>query len=138
MAQRNTKREPAAEIPGLPRAARRSFPELMADTSEPSSWIRGEVQRHLGEVRAAALTREFVDLALAERVAGGLCALLDGLDHDTPDTARNAVYAAARYFALHDDGNPDLDSVVGFHDDAEVLNAVARYLGRQDLVIELE
>lgn len=100
---------------------------------------RGVAPPRRGVESRCPLTPRVRRASPSRSVAGGLCALLNSLNHrDTPDTARNAVYAAARYFALHDDGNPDLDSVVGFHDDAEVLNAVARYLGRQDLVIELE
>lgn len=127
----------APEVPGLPRAARRCFPALMAGEALPASWFRAEVDRHLEETRAAARRREFVDLALAERVAAGLHALLAALDHDTPDAHRRAVYGAARYFVQMEDGEHDLESEIGFHDDAEVLNAVARFVGRADLVISL-
>lgn len=109
----------------------------MAGELVPASWLRAEVDRHLDETRAAAARREFVDLALAERVATNLRALLDGLDHDTPDGHRRAVYAAARYFVQMEDGEHDLESEIGFHDDAEVLNAVARLVGRTDLLIPL-
>lgn len=138
MAQRVSTSAPTPEIPGLPRAARRSFPALMADAAEPPSWMRAAVQKHLTEVRAAAESREFVDVDLAARVAAGLLAMLDGLGFDTSEVHRRAVYGAARYFALHDDGYPDLDSVTGFDDDAEVFNAVARFVGRDDLVIKID
>lgn len=109
----------------------------MAGELVPASWLRAEVDRHLDETRAAAARREFVDLALAVRVAAGLHALLDALDHDAPDGHRRAVYGAARYFVQMEDGEHDLESEIGFHDDAEVLNAVARLVGRVDLVIPL-
>lgn len=124
-------------VQGLPRAARGCFPELMAGELVPASWLRADVDRHLAAVREAAARREFVDVALAQRIADHLAAMLDALEHETPEGHRRVVYAAARYFVRVDDGDHDIESEIGFHDDAEVLNAVARYLQRHDLVIEL-
>jgi len=109
----------------------------MAGELVPAAWLRLEVARHLDETRTAAERREFVDVALAERVAAGLTVLLTDIDDETPESRRRVVYAAARYFVQMADGEHDLDSEIGFHDDAEVLNAVARFVGRTDLVILL-
>jgi len=109
----------------------------MAAAPEPAAWLALEVARHLDEAHAVAARREFVDVALAQRVAAGLTALLRALDDETPEAHRRVVYAAARYFVQMADGEHDLESEIGFHDDAEVLNAVARFVGRADLVIPL-
>ncbi len=124
-------------MPGLPRAARARFPELMAGELAPVTWMRADIARDLAAVRDASKRLEFVDVALAERVAASLHALLEALDHETPERDRRVVYAAARYFAQLDDGEHDFESEIGLHDDAEVVNAVARHLRRLDLLIPL-
>ena len=42
-----------------------------------------------------------------------------------------------RYFLREDDGDADLDSVLGFDDDAEVMNAVVTHLGHGEWLIEV-
>ena len=44
---------------------------------------------------------------------------------------------AVEYFVLDGDGVGDTADVVGFDDDARVVNAVTAAVGRSDLVIEL-
>jgi hypothetical protein len=74
----------------------------------------------LDQVRGAALTSAFVDLATAERVAGGWLELLAAYD-TLPNDHRRWVSAGCRYFAEVQDGEADL---VGFDDDLEVLEHV--------------
>lgn len=128
---------PRPDVPGLPRAARECFPTLMAGELAPAAWMRADVDRHLAAVRDASKRLEFVDVALAERIAATLCALLEAIDHETSERDRRIVYAAVRYFVQLDDGDHDFESEIGLHDDAEVVNAVARHLGRVDLLIPL-
>jgi hypothetical protein len=42
-----------------------------------------------------------------------------------------------RYFVLNEDAEGDMDSLVGFDDDALVFNAVVEELGHADLVVDL-
>jgi hypothetical protein len=109
----------------------------MAGELAPATWMRADVDRHLAAVREASKRLEFVDVALAERVAASLNALLDAIDHETPERHRRIVYAAVRYFIQLDDGDHDFESEIGLHDDAEVVNAVVRHLGRIDLLIPI-
>ncbi len=109
----------------------------MAGELVPASWMRAEVDRHVTEASDAARRLEFVDVPLARRIATSLCALLDALDHDTSEFDRRVVYAAVRYFVQLEDGEHDFESEIGLHDDAEVVNAVARHLRRHDLLIPL-
>jgi hypothetical protein len=41
------------------------------------------------------------------------------------------VQAAVRYLVIEDDATNDLGSILGLDDDAEVMNAVLRRLGRE-------
>lgn len=84
--------------------------------------LTGAVDAHLAVVRAAAHNDPFVDLATAERVADGLRGALARWP-DLGAEARLHLQAAARYFAELDDGEGDLDSIIGFDDDLEVLRA---------------
>lgn len=135
MARRTTQDE--IEIQGLPRSARQTFRALLLRPLEPVSWLRVDIDRHLAAVRAESQRREFVAVDLAEHAARNLRALLDAIDGDTPEIHQRAVHAAARYFVLAEDGEHDTHSETGFFDDVQVFNAVARYVGRPDLVIDL-
>ncbi|MEZ5232271.1 MAG: hypothetical protein AB7W59_04855 [Acidimicrobiia bacterium] len=77
-----------------------------------------------------------VDLDTAERIAGVLASLLDEPDR-YDDEARALLAGATSYFVDADDGSNDLTDVLGFDDDARVLNAVLDAIGRRDLRIEL-
>ena len=94
------------------------------------------VKEYLDVVRAAAQSRDFVDLALATQITDVLTALV----HDAAEyTARerSLLAGAIAYFIDADDENSDLNSPTGLEDDAEVLNAVCRFLGRGDLTLAI-
>ncbi len=109
----------------------------MAGELVPATWMRADIDRHLAAVRDASKRLEFVDVALAEQIARTLHALLAAVEHETPERDRRIVYAAVRYFVQLDDGDHDFESEIGLHDDAQVVNAVARHLGRTDILIPL-
>ena len=50
---------------------------------------------------------------------------------------RALLRGAITYFAQREDDEDDLDSVIGFDDDARVLSAVAEALGRPDLIVDI-
>lgn len=105
---------------------------LRADRSPAD--LRERVTAHLATVRAAAERDPFVDLPRAEEVGAVLFTLLHSWPDD-PD-AQRWIAAACRYFAERDDGDPDLDSIVGFDDDAEVVNYVLQQIHRTDLALD--
>jgi hypothetical protein len=47
---------------------------------------------------------------------------------------RRLLAGAVDYFALREDGADDVDHLRGFDDDARVVGAVCRALGREELV----
>ena len=123
------------ELPDNVRDAfERLYPEAASRTAEP---LRARVRQHLRASDRALSKNEFVDTTLSHTLADGLCALLADWNSMTP-IQRATVEAAVAYYALNEDAEEDLDSVIGFEDDAQVFNACARYLGRPDLQIVLE
>jgi uncharacterized membrane protein YkvA (DUF1232 family) len=98
--------------------------------------LQAEIGGHLDKVRSALSHNEFLDLGLAKRIASTLNIVLSAYRELSSDHARALVIGAARFFLDADDVWPDLESPVGFDDDAEVLNAVLKDIGREDLLIK--
>ena len=99
--------------------------------------LRAEVQEHLRQARQAARQSELVDLELAEAIATSCLGLIDSLEVNHDDGRQSLIQLACRYFVLTDDQDHDFDSMLGFDDDAQVLNAVARRIDRCDLCVEV-
>ena len=99
--------------------------------------LRRLVTAHRKRAEVAASTDPFVDLARATQVADACLALLDALP-GLPDDDRSWVVAACLYFVDEDDEEDDFSSIVGFDDDAEVVNHVAGRLGLTHLTIDLD
>jgi hypothetical protein len=98
--------------------------------------LAAQIDAHLDRVRDALSRNEFLNLPLAERIAAVLSWLL-GSYQDLGAHARPWVIGAARVFLETHDVLDDLASPIGFDDDARILNAVLRDIGREDLLIEL-
>ena len=73
--------------------------------------------------------RHYVEVDLAAH-------LLGTIGEGTPDETRLLIQAAVRYFLIEEDGDGDLNSVLGFDDDAEVMNAVLVHLGHGGWLVE--
>ena len=119
---------------GIPADARDLVTSLLAEELRPVDALRSELDAHLDAIKAAQASNEYVDVSLALRLTDVSRALLDEAEAKDTDDARRLAQAAVRYFILDEDGENDLTSVHGLVDDAEVCNAVARALGRGDLV----
>lgn len=98
--------------------------------------LRERSDGYLQWAKGQAAQSAAVDLDTAERIAGVLAALLDEPDR-YDDEARALLAGATTYFVDADDGSNDLTDVLGFDDDARVLNAVLDAIDRRDLRIEL-
>ena len=120
----------------VPEGAREVVEALLLEPTVPEAALLVELSAHLETIHAAAGQNEFLDVSLALRLTEVSRALI-GESRRRDDGARRLVQAAVRYFIIDDDADPDLESVCGLDDDAEVCNAVARALGRNDLIIEI-
>ena len=95
------------------------------------------IDGHVARVKDAAETLDFVDVDLAQKIRLVLHALAsDGGQYTARERALLA--GAVAYFVEHNDVNNDLGSPTGLEDDALVLNAVCRYLGRSDLQVPID
>jgi uncharacterized membrane protein YkvA (DUF1232 family) len=103
----------------------------------PLHEMRALVEEHVRETAKAAAKNEFVDTTLAYTIAQRLRIVLEDWPSLTQDE-RAAVHAAIAYFALSEDAEDDLESVLGFEDDAQVVNACLRLLDRSHLEIPTE
>lgn len=125
-------------LPGIPPEADGLFRQLMAEPPVPVIELVIQVSAHMDEIRRQAVGDETVDFALAEELAKRSVKLLERSAPDPSEANRQLIQAAVRYFVENDDAEDDLNSVVGFNDDAQVMNAVATYLGYPDLLVHLE
>jgi uncharacterized membrane protein YkvA (DUF1232 family) len=97
-------------------------------------------QRSRGHVEQALLAQarnSYVNASFAKAIAD----LVDSIvrDWDTwPPDAQYWLRGAIQYFVFSDDGEPDFASVIGFEDDAEVLNSCLRLIGRPDWQLKPE
>lgn len=122
-----------ADLRTLAPGSARVCARLLTVAPKPADALRSAVSTYLAQVSAQADSGAFVDLALATRIAEVLNALLAA--GPVPPSAHQAIQLGVLYFTEAKDSEPDVDSVLGFEDDAHVLNAVLRYLGRDDLLI---
>lgn len=115
----------------------RVFNPLCAVLSENQARaLIGEIQSHLHVIRSTLARNEFLDVALAEQIALALQTVLrDYAKHS--QTHRAFIVGAARYFVLSHDAEEDLRSLLGFDDDATVLNFVLDAIGRPELKVNL-
>ncbi len=95
-----------------------------------------DVKQHVSQVRIALVANEFLDVALAERIAKLLMDLLGRIE-SYPAPKQRLIVGASRYFVRSNDAQADLSSLLGFDDDAAVLNYVLVELGHGNLRIKL-
>ncbi len=113
----------------------RRFRRLCIDTSaEELRQLVEVVGIHLDHVKANAGPSTDVETAeLVAEAAVELLAFSAGFDR----RERALVRGAVEYFILNDDASDDLEDVLGFDDDARVLNSVLDRIGRADLKVRL-
>lgn len=91
-----------------------------------------EYRDELDEMMSGA---DLVDEDLGKSLATRLVELVERVIGEYGEEEHRLAQAAARYFIERADSDEDLDNPVGFDDDLEVFNMVARRLGYDDLVI---
>ncbi len=71
---------------------------------------------------------------MAEKVGAAFEAVLTSTDGFAADE-RALMRGAVEYFLMAEDASGDLDDVMGFDDDARILNSVLERVGRKDLEV---
>jgi uncharacterized membrane protein YkvA (DUF1232 family) len=115
----------------------RAFTHLCVD-ADPDllPMLIKDVEQHVFQVRIALVANEFLDVAMAERIAALLKNLLANIE-SYPAPKQRLIVGASRYFVRSHDAQSDLSSLLGFDDDAAVLNYVLVELGHDELRIQL-
>ena len=127
-----------ADVPiaGMPPVGKAVFTKLFDEALLDQDELRGQIRDHLARIQEAARENPYVDDILAKDIARVCEGLLDAVVDSTPEHTRRQIQAAGRYFVTEEDGDSDL-AIGGLDEDAAVANAVARHLGRADLVSDL-
>ncbi len=121
-------------IAGIPEEARELFDRLLREPLCDPGELRGEVIAYTSAFDPLASREIASDPILAMSISSVCVALLEEMSDKTPELERRLVQAACRYFIIEQDAVPD-QREGGLEDDMQVVNAVARHLGREDLVI---
>lgn len=113
----------------------RRFRALCIETSpDELTQLVGVVGMHLEHIKANA--GPVADVETAELIGNSLTGLLDS-DQNFDGDERSLIRGAVEYYLMTDDADGDLDDVLGFDDDARVLNAVLDRIGRPEFKVEL-
>jgi uncharacterized membrane protein YkvA (DUF1232 family) len=98
--------------------------------------LSDQITTHVQAVGEALRTNEFIDLTLAKAIASVLQTILAEYS-SYPQAHQILIVGAVRYFIHDGDANRDTASVLGFDDDAAVLNYVLEVINRPDLKVEV-
>ena len=117
------------------------FDALDRLTKEASPLSPGECLKqaagHVIAAQSASKTFPLVNVRLAQAIFDSCRALVNSFDA-LPSHSKAWIKGAILYFAQTTDGAHDFESLGGFEDDCEVLNACLRLAGREDLIINPE
>ena len=126
-----------AVIERLPEDSAEPFRRLLETPVLDAGDLWMMVREHLVVLREAVEDEELLDGKLGVELAEASEALLNRFPDEESEDSRLLIQAAVRYFVLNEDAEGDMDSLVGFDDDALVFNAVVEELGHADLVVDL-
>ena len=111
------------------------FRRLCIETSpEDLHQLITVVDLHLDHIRNNA--SQATDVETAATIASSLKRLL-GSSIDFDGESRSQIRGAVEYFLLTDDADGDLVDVLGFDDDARVLNTVLDRIGHPEFAVEI-
>ncbi len=126
------------DLASLPKSYQDLCEKILAQPLLELTELQRRTQDYMHAIEGEASGGAFVDLALAKSIGAALDRLLSDLAGSAPtEPVHRAVQLAVLYFEEEDDAEPDGDSVLGFEDDAHVLNAVLHFVNRPDLLVEI-
>jgi hypothetical protein len=129
---------PGGAIERLPLAAKRVLlARAIAVDAGVAEGLLARVDAHVARATEALGQNEFLNIELARRIAVSLKLLLGGYAALPSDHACALVVGAAWFLLDAHDLVADMESPLGFDDDALVLNAVLADIGGADLVIQV-
>lgn len=129
-------REPELDLEDLlnPGEQRRFRRLCLATSPEELTELTSVIDLHVEQIEANAGPATDIDAARAiGQSLGGL--LRSGLDFG--DDQRAQIRGAVEYFVMTEDASSDLDDVLGFDDDARVVNAMLGRIGHPEFAVVL-
>ena len=102
----------------------------------PEAYLFSACAKHVKDAEAAFKNNPVVDFETAQKLSAAFAAL-ETLWSDLEDDAKICLKAAMYYYALDEDDEPDLESMLGFDDDVAIANACFRAAGLNSLIITL-
>lgn len=117
----------------LPPETRDTYQRYLKLPLATKSMLTNKLDEYMETVLNASGENEFLDYTTAQRINLALRRLLEVCSQEQ----LLHVQAAAYYFVNSDDATPDLESLLGFDDDAEVVNAVCRLTGYPEFEVTL-
>lgn len=111
------------------------FEELLDEPPVDLEQLIEDLMEYRDELDDMMSAADLVDEDLGKSLATRLVELVERVIAEYGEEEHRLAQAAARYFIERADTDDDLDNPVGFDDDLEVFNMVARRLGYEDLVI---
>jgi hypothetical protein len=129
-------REPELDLEDLLNPAeQRRFRRLCIETSaDELADLASVIDLHVEQVEANA--GPATDIDTARLIGRSLCRLL-GSGLDFADGERAQIRGAIEYFVMTEDASSDMDDVVGFDDDARVVNAMLGRIGHPEFAVHL-
>ncbi len=106
----------------------------IATTVDELGDLGSVIELHVEQVAANAGPATDVDTA--RLIGRSLCDLLSS-DLTFDDEQRAQIRGAIEYFVMTDDASSDLDDVLGFDDDARVVNAMLGRIGHPAFAVDL-
>jgi len=122
-------------IERLPQDSADFFQRLLAEPTLDAGDLWMMVRGHLVALREAEAAEEVMDGRLGKELAEASEQLLYRFPDEDSEDGQLLIQAAIRYFVLNEDAEGDMDSLVGFDDDAQVFNVVVEELGHGDLSV---
>lgn len=117
----------------LPNEIRQAYERYLKIPVADKATLKNKLEAYMTTVLNASGENEFLDYPTAQKLNMSLLKLLDACSIDQLPQ----VQAAVIYFISADDASPDLESILGFDDDAQVVNAVCCHLGHPQLAVSL-
>jgi len=129
---------PFLSLPAIAEALKPLLRKLLSEDLVPIASLHKLVDAYRRVIREEAGHSGHVNLALGEAIAEALMKLLPSIGARTGVAERHVIQAAVRYFVIENDAmGHDLQHEDGLFDDARVVNAMLRWVGRDDLAVRV-
>jgi hypothetical protein len=99
--------------------------------------LKSQADLYFDRVKEAHEKNSIVNVKLAGAIVSSIYTVCENWE-DISETAKPWCKGMIQYFAKPDDDENDLESPIGFDDDADVLNACLKFANRPDLCVDPE